>query len=388
MRCPCELNAPEVRLAKFTRDDQVRFVGVFLSAFSATRHDPEVVVNQLEERGFDEFLSHPLLLTLACIVRTSSSSMQPRSAVRLLEYALQVLCFQWDEKKNLDRQQTTPLAGHERVRILKHIAYRAKSPFVKAARAEHIASEQLTMLDRDKVDPRQALLEIARFYGILVPAEDGYEFVHRTIHDFLAAQQWVESGEFLRSEHYEWNARTGYAACLIDDATDVLKQALEAPNGLPTVTEIIGNYAAFKDKKAVVGALIAYFSSEGGVLDYHRSTGSEAASRYSPHIQGQLKSDFLRLANSSLLDFVVEYCCERRSSVTDLLVAYSMCELYGRKLKLSHQTYNKALAAYKSERFSFVVPDAMHPQLQFLNPVPQNWLKNYKPSEQPPPSEK
>jgi hypothetical protein len=376
-----QLNAPEVRLGEFTRDDQVRFVRVFLSAFSATRQDSEVVVSQLEERGFDEFLSHPLLLTLACIVRTSSSSAQPRSAVRLLEYALDVLCFQWDEKKNIDRERTTPLAGHERVRILRQIAYRAKSPFVKAPRAEQITSQQLTMLDRDKVNPRQVLLEIARFYGILAPAEDGYEFVHRTIHDFLAAQQWVQSGEFLRPQQYEWNARTGYAACLIDDATDVLKQALAAPDGLPTVTEIIGNYATFADKKAVVEALIAHFSGEGGVLDYHRSTGSEAASRYSPHIRGQLKSDFLRLANSRLLDFIVEYCCERRSNVTDLLVAYSMCELYERKLKLSHQTYKRALAAYNSERFAFVVPSAMHPQLQFLNPVPQNWLKNYKASE-------
>jgi len=343
------IKAPEVRPAALTRDEQIRFVSVFLSAFSAIRQDPEEVVKQLEERGFDEFLSHPLLLTLACIVRTSSSSEQPRSAVRLLEYALQVLCFQWDENKNIDRQRTTPLAGHERVRILKQIAFRAKSPFVKAPRAELITSQQLSMLDRDKVDPRQVLLEIARFYGILVPAEDGYEFVHRTIHDFLAAQQWVGSGEFLRPQRYEWNARTGYAACLIDDATDVLKQALEAPDGLPTVSEIIGNYATFADKKAVVNALISYFSRKGGVLDYSRSSGLEAASQYSLHIRGQLKSDFVRLANTRLLDFIVEHCCEQKSSVTDLLVAYSVCELYERKLKLSHQTYKKALAAYKSE---------------------------------------
>src|SRR5439155_14471037 len=67
-----QLNAPEVRLESFTRDDQVRFVSVFLSRFSVIRQDAEVVIRQLEERGFAEFLSHPLLLTLACIVRTSS----------------------------------------------------------------------------------------------------------------------------------------------------------------------------------------------------------------------------------------------------------------------------------------------------------------------------
>lgn len=267
--------APEVRLEAFKRDDQVRFVGVFLSAFSAIRQDAEVVVSQLEERDFAEFLSHPLLLTLACIVRTTSTSVQPRSALRLLERGLDVLCFYWDEQKNIDRQRTTSLDGHDRVRILKHIAYTAKSPFVRRERAEEIARKQLTLLGMDNVDPRVALIEIARFYGILVPAEDGYEFVHRTIHDFLAAKQWVESGKFVQQCTYEWNARTGYAACLIEDATDVLKAALAAPDGLPTATEIIGNYATF-DKRAVTDALIAYFSANNRVLQYERRAQSEA----------------------------------------------------------------------------------------------------------------
>lgn len=164
-----QLTAPEVRLEAFTREDQARFVRVFLSAFSVVRQDAEVVLSQLEERGFAEFLSHPLLLTLACIVRTTSTSVQPRSALRLLERALDVLCLYWDEQKNIDRQRTTPLDGHERVRILRHIAYRAKSPFVKRERAEEIARKQLTLLAMDNVDPREALIEIARFYGILVP---------------------------------------------------------------------------------------------------------------------------------------------------------------------------------------------------------------------------
>ena len=88
-----QLAAPEVRLEAFKREDQVRFVDAFLSAFSVIRDEPEAVVRQLEERGFTEFLSHPLLLTLACIVRTSSTSTQPRSALRLLERALEVLCW-------------------------------------------------------------------------------------------------------------------------------------------------------------------------------------------------------------------------------------------------------------------------------------------------------
>jgi len=372
-----QINAPEVRLEAFTRDDQVRFVRVFLSKFAVIRQDAEVVVSQLEERGFAEFLSHPLLLTLACIVRTSSTSAQPRSGLRLLQRALDVLRFQWAEQKNIDRQQSTPLDGRDRVTILKNIAFTAKSPYVLRQRAEETTRKQLALLAMDKVDPRQALMEIARFYGILVPAEDGYEFVHRTIHDFLAAQLWVESGEFAQQVKYEWNARTGYAACLMRDATDVLKQALAAPDGLPAATEIIGNSASF-DLRTVADALIRYFSANSRVLEHERRTHDETNSKYAPRITGRLESDFIRLANSRFLDFIVEYCCDKNSRVADLLVAYAAIELYERRLKLMHQTYEKALAAYKTETFTFVVPGAKQAQLQFLNPVLQNRMKDVK----------
>jgi hypothetical protein len=142
-------------------------------------------------------------------------------------------------------------------------------------------------MDRDNVNPRQALLEIARFYRILVPTADGYDFVHRTIHDFLAAKQWVESGEFARQLTYEWNTRTGYAACLIDDATDVLKSALIAPDGLPGATEIIGNYATFQNRE-IAESLISYFSANNRVLQYERRPYTQNFRLYAPRIEGQL----------------------------------------------------------------------------------------------------
>jgi len=371
------LNAPEVRLEAFTREDQVRFVRVFLSAFAVIRQDAETVVSQLEERGFVEFLSHPLLLTLACIVKTSSTSAQPRSGLRLLQRALDVLTFQWDEQKNVDRQPSTRLDGRDRVTILKNIAFTAKSAFVLRQRAEETTRKQLSLLGMDKVDPVQALVEIARFYGILIPAEDGYEFVHRTIHDFLAAQLWVETGEFARQPKHEWNARTGYAACLLRDATNVLREALAAPDGLPAATEIIGNSASF-DSQIITDALIRYFSAKGRVLDHERRTYDETGRKYAPRITGRLESDFIRLANSRFLNFIVEYCCDKTSPVTDLLVAYAVIELYERRLKLEHQTYEKALSAYRTDIFTFVIPGAKQAQLQFLNPVLQNRMKKVK----------
>jgi hypothetical protein len=372
-----QLNAPEVRLDCFTRDDQIRFAKVFLSKFAIIRDDAETVVSQLEVRGFKGFLSHPLLLTLACIVRTSSTSVQPRSALRLLERALEVLCFQWDEHKHVDRASTTPLDGSDRIRLLKHIAYRTTSPFVLQQRAEEIAKRQLILLGWEKVEPRMALLEIARFYGILVPAEDGYEFVHRTIHDFLAAKQWVESGEFAKQYNFDWNARTGYAACLISDATDVLKKALESHHGLPAATEIIGNYAAF-DYPTIAEAVVKYFYDFGGVVQYNRREQSEDFRHYGQRIEGKLSSDFIRLANADFLDALVGCCCERNTQVSNLLVAYAVTELYWRMLKLKRATYKKAVAAYGTELITFAVSGAKETQLKLLNPDLENRMKDYK----------
>jgi hypothetical protein len=144
------------------------------------------------------------------------------------------------------------------------------------------------------------------------------------------------------------------------------------------VTEIIGNSASY-NKQTIADALIRYFSVQGRVLFYERRTHDETSRKYAPRIIGNFESDFLRSANSHFLDFLVEYCCDKKSKVADLLVAYAAIELYDRRIKLEHQTYEKALTVYKSDIFTFVVPGAKQAQLGFLNPVLQNRMKDYKP---------
>jgi len=206
----------------------------------------------------------------------------------------------------------------------------------------------------------------------------GYEFVHRTIHDFLAAKQWVESGDFAKRHSFDWNARTGYAACLIDDATTVLKKALESPDGLPAATEIIGNYATF-DHQIIADAVTKHFYECGGVVRYNRRDQSERDRYYGQRIEGQLSSDFIRLANADFLDALVRRCCEPNTKVSNLLVAYAVTELYARMLKLQPATYEKAVASYKTDLISFSAPGAKEVQLKLLNPVLENRLKDFKP---------
>lgn len=373
-----QLNAPEVRIDAFSREDQVRFVDVFLRVYGCP-NDSAAVVDELERRGFDEFLQHPLLLTLACIIRTSPMTAQPRSGLRLLQKALNVLCYQWDEQKKISRESSSPLEGEDRIRILANIAYRSTSPFVKQERAEETVRNQLALMRFDRIDARQVLMEIAKFYGILVPSEDGYEFVHRTIHDYLAAKQWVESGDFARATSYSWNARTAYAACITSDATDVLRKALDSPGGLPTAAEIISNAASF-DMPTIAKALFTHFAEGGHVLEHMRVSDPPLTGRPDPNLNrivGQLDSDFVRWADSRFLDFIVEFCCNANTPVNNLLVAYAATELYQRRAKLSRQTYKKALAAYKTDKFTFVVPGARQAQLGFLNPDLQNRMIDF-----------
>jgi hypothetical protein len=355
-----DLAAPEVRIDGFSLEDQYKYVGTFLRSFGS-RLDPIAVVDEFHSRGFEDFLSHPLLLALACIVKTSAMSVQSRSVIRLLERAIDVLTYRWDEEKGIDRQRRTALDGRDRIQILKRIAYKMKSRHVPEGRALTIAKEQLDLLQFDKVDPRQVLMETAQFFGVFVPSEEGWEFVHRTLHDFLAAQFWVETGGFANCASYEWNARTAYAACLIQDATSVMETALSTVGGIESFVEILSNAPTF-DHKRIADALIGYYSKHGRAHYY------EDAGRDSLKVTVNLEQDFIRLASSKFLDYVVERCSASRGNTTDTIAGYCMMELSSRGSKLSFLTYKKALDLYKSGTFTFHLLGSGHVRLESLNP--------------------
>ena len=355
-----DVAATEVRIDRFTKDDRYRFVAAFLANFASTL-DPVKVVDELESRGLSDLLAHPLLLSLACILKTGASTLQARSVTRLLERALELLCYQWDEKKGVDRESCTPLDGKDRLKVLRRIAYIAKSGHLSRLTAETQAQKQLSLLTLDKLDPKKVLTEIAQFYGILVPTDDGWEFVHRTLHDFLAAQHWVESGEFAKTRNFEWNSRTAYAASLMEDATEIIEAALKAPDGLPTVAEILSNLASF-DKLRVKRAIFAYLSSA--------ESGYHVFQLDSTRVAGMLGSDFLRLSNTRFLDYLVESCASSRSGLGDVVVGYCLLEMRLRGVKLDFQTYQGALAGYGSHSFVFQIVGAGNVSLGQLNPAP------------------
>jgi hypothetical protein len=356
-----EIVAPEVRIDGFNIEDQYRYVRTFLRAFGSSL-DPVGVVNELHARNFEDFLSHPLLLALACIVKTSAMSVHSRSVIRLLERAIDVLTYRWDEEKGVDRPLKTALDGRDRIQILKLIAYRSKSRHVPERRALSVATEQLDLLQFNKVDPRQVLMETAQFFGIFVPSEEGWEFVHRTLHDFLAAQYWVETGGFANSTSHEWDARTAYAACLMQDATSVMERALTTLGGVESFVEILSNAPTF-DHKRIADALINYYS-EHGRAHYYEREGRDTLT-----VTANLEQDFIRLASTKFLDYGVERCSAGRGKTTDAISGYCMLELHARGCGLSHSTYGKALSLYKSGTFTFNLLGSGLVRLESLDPA-------------------
>jgi hypothetical protein len=359
-----ELAAPEVRIDGFTRKDQYKYVGAFLGAFGSNL-DPLAVVDDLHDRGFDDFLTHPLLLALACIVKSSSRNVESRSVIRLLERAIDVLTYRWDEEKGIDRQGKTRLDGRDRMQILKRIAFKLQSRLVQDARALAAAQEQLDLLEYERIDPRQVLIETAQFFGIFVPSEDGWEFVHKTLHDYLAAQFWVETGAFANRGSYEWDARTAYAACLMQDATPVMEKALSTARGVEAFVEILSNSPVF-DHARIASALINYYGMHKRVHFYENSDPMK--------VTASLEQPFLSVASSKFLDYLVERCSTGRGKTMDTIAGYCMMELQRRRLTLSYITYEKALALYGSANFTFHLLDLGHIRLSSLKPfpIPQN----------------
>jgi hypothetical protein len=352
------IKAAEVNIDCFDKQDKYRFVAAFLSAFESSL-DPIKMVNDLEDRDLSDFLSHPLLLALACIVKCGKNSEQPRSALRLLERALITLQYTWDMDKGIDRERLTSLDGVDRIQILKRIAFVSGSPFMKGARAELIARRELDKMQVGKVDPVIALRETAQFYGILIQSSEGWEFVHRSIQDYLAAKYWVESGGFAREGKYDWTTRTAYAASISGDATTVLVRALASSDGQTCVAETFMNAPDF-DMKLVADALTNFYSIQDRLVVMEVKHGVS--------ISGGIEVNFFALLSGRFLNHLIERYCKSRTNATDVLLGYCLSELRNRRLRMDYTTFEEVKKAFSNLRFqfklvngSFVTPEMAQP---------------------------
>jgi hypothetical protein len=353
-----DLTAAEVRIDGFEKQDQYRFVTAFIAAQGSPANAIQLV-NELEERSFSELLTHPLLLALACIVNPVSSTQQPRSALRLLRKALITLQHTWDLDRGISRESLTPLDGDDRMLILKRIAHASRSPFMREERVANITRQALDKMQISKVNPEIVLQETAQFYGILVPAGDGWEFVHRTIQDYLAAQYWVDSGEFATRKNYEWNTRTAYAACVSGDATRVLEGALAASEGLTCAIETLTNSPDF-DSQKVANALSNFYRDRDRVTVFEHNKDSLSAS---------IPEDLFSYLSSRFLNYLIEYFAKKRTQISDALLGCCIHELRERKLRMHFSTFEVVKQSFPNLRFQFKISERGFVTPEMAKPV-------------------
>jgi len=330
--CRSHYDVYDLKLSRYTigslnRDISAkRFVENFGRIFN-TRLDADKLLAELDKRGFASFYAHPLLLTLVCLLKVHLPNVDlPANTVSLLTDAVNMLAFRWDLSMGTTRESLAKIGGHERLNCLMRIASSQREPTYREDRAIDIASEHLRLMHRKDVDPRQLLIEIARFYGLFVPVHAGWwDFVHRTIQDYLAARFNVETGQFGRSTHtHHFEFREAYAACLNpDSATDFMVRALGSAPNMMAFHECIHNHAAY-DSEAISGPL---------VNRYLKNKSQIEGTKNADWLRIDIQDDWLLNAPTELLAHCLEKLSEAKEDRAAQLTAACLIEIHSRELE-------------------------------------------------------
>jgi hypothetical protein len=319
----------------FRRHDSVCFANEFFKAVHSNR-SAEKFVDELETRGLHFIVTTPLLLSLACVVRSARSVSDvdpgfdiPTNSVDLLNRAIALLIARWDDERGVNREYVVPLDGVSRVQCLKKIA--ATMPSLKSPRAPvvDIVTEFLRLKQLPGVDVDELLTEIAQGFGIFIRTKDNtYQFVHSALHDFLSAQYSVETGRFSPARVEAWDTRAGYAASLTGDATQSMMYALR--HGLDNVAfyECLANQAPFDPDRLSLAVLENLKHVKGtSIISHLRLAGG---------VELKMPKEFFSLASTEFLDSLIRMSSRQsRTWETDVVVGYTIAELWHRHLTVS-----------------------------------------------------
>ncbi len=345
-----DLPVPRASVLPFEESEQYNFVNTFCRAYKASL-DPAAFIREMKLRGLDDFLEHPLLLGLACIVKAGHVPLHSRSILGLIERAIDTLTFRWDEGKGVTRESLVPLDGRDRIKLLMRVAFEFKDG---ADESEFlpIVRDQLKRLHCDFVDARSAMLEVAQFFGIFVPIGDSgitgqtWTWAHKSIRDYLAAKYWIDANHFDARKVKEWDAAAAYAACLSVDATSAIRSALEHRASLPAVIEMLSNDAAF-DSRSIARAIVRFLQINTNLYEHNKLYDS---------VNCTLSPDFVSVGPTQFLVNLIDVCLERRAMPEEeVCLTYALNELHVRGQHLPRAIYGKLLQTYYSRPdFEFV----------------------------------
>ena len=311
-----DLKCQHLEVGPFSREDALKFIEAYSTAYG-TDVGGEALLAELEDHRLADFYAHPLMLTLVCILKSGPNQQIPRRSIGLLRRAIDTLTFRWDEAKGVHRHSTIPLDGEERVRCLMQIAFSMNSPQEPWEVIRNAAATHLSLLQLKSVNIRSLLEEMARFYGILVPVGEQYwQFVHRTIHDYLSARYWVESGGFSPSEVGEWDMHGVYAACLVADATDSMLSMLRRQRDPAVFIECLYNSPHFQAEPVAQEIILR----AGGVGTIDRLGNQEpmiSARQSGTGLHIETRADIYSVSSDEFLRILIAKSSDALSWATD-----------------------------------------------------------------------
>jgi hypothetical protein len=321
-----ELKTKVVNIAPFTAADQLGFATAFLRLYGSELN-ADVMLTELSSRRMFDFLAHPLLLALVCIVKSNPSNPLANSVLELAEMAIDTLSFRWDLAKGVARETHTQLSGKNRVDLLAWLAFKIRELPVSATQTRRLADQYLTKLRWLNLNPTEVLMETAKFYGIFVPYDTGWTFVHKVLQDFLAARYWVNSGTFDPRTVSAWDTRAAYAGCLQPDATNAMIQALSSFE-VSAFAEMLMNTPAFDHKKVATAFLRAL------LLKPTEESGEQIT---------KMDIEYLGHADTRFLDSLVVAVVAAEIPADNIITNYALLEIAARHAHLEKATYNACL---------------------------------------------
>jgi len=326
------LTAEHFHIAEFDRLDAERFVASFANAYG-TSINPAGLLDDLHQRGFGDFADHPLLLALICILRSGPLPEIPRTAIALVKRALDTLTIRWDSSRGVRRNSEIDLTGDERIRCMMQIAYTMDTLSAHEARVEAAVKQHLHLTHRTDVNTDKLLSEIAQWYGVLIPSSvSEWSFTHRTIHDYLAARFWVDSG-FRPREVQAWNTRAAYGACLSTNATESMCVALRSDAEVHAFVECLMNKVPF-EASDVASAVIDHFEIFPDVY-----TGRVTPDR---RLTLSTEQDFFHHTSDDLLSSAVQLSRTGTGAAHDLVFWFGLSEYRRRGLQIAESIVTEA----------------------------------------------
>lgn len=358
-----DVAAPNYEIGRFTVEDARLFVKSFAVVYQC-QLNAEHLIKELEEHALSEFLAHPLLLALVCILQTGPNTDIPRKAIGLIRRAIDTLTSRWDGSRNIARMSSLPLDGEERLRCLMHIAYEMREGLIETTEIiESFLAEHLALVQVKGINKHQLLEELAQWYGLLVPvSQNHWQFVHRTIHDYLAARVWVENGTFGARLADNWNIRSAYASCLLQDATLPMTRMLAEAPDIIAFSECLYNGALF-DARSVASAVLKRIAlSKRNSIERTRDATRVV-----------VPEDLLRFASQDLLVACLMLCSSSpKTSAVECLQFLTLAVLSERRVttlstllspdlqaKLSLGQAHHIVVIAGSQKYSFQLRDAI-----------------------------